>query len=56
MFLVGLTGSFGLYCVLVQTCTCPGADFTDLAEIGSRIEPVQSCVAADSTTTLIHSR
>ncbi|XP_060754863.1 patatin-like phospholipase domain-containing protein 6 isoform X4 [Neoarius graeffei] len=28
--------------------TCPGADFTDLAEIVSRIEPVQSYVAADA--------
>uniref|UniRef100_G3Q490 lysophospholipase n=1 Tax=Gasterosteus aculeatus aculeatus TaxID=481459 RepID=G3Q490_GASAC len=26
-------------------CTCPGADFTDLAEIVSRIEPVQTYVA-----------
>ncbi|XP_030636785.1 neuropathy target esterase isoform X1 [Chanos chanos] len=30
-----------------DTCTCPGADFTDLAEIVSRIEPVQSYLAAD---------
>ncbi|XP_034454293.1 neuropathy target esterase isoform X3 [Hippoglossus hippoglossus] len=30
-----------------DSCTCPGADFTDLAEIVSRIEPVQSYVAAD---------
>uniref|UniRef100_A0A665WWL4 lysophospholipase n=1 Tax=Echeneis naucrates TaxID=173247 RepID=A0A665WWL4_ECHNA len=30
-----------------SSCTCPGADFTDLAEIVSRIEPVQSYVAAD---------
>ncbi|XP_034155840.1 patatin-like phospholipase domain-containing protein 6 isoform X4 [Pangasianodon hypophthalmus] len=28
--------------------TCPGADFTDLAEIVSRIEPVQSYLAADA--------
>uniref|UniRef100_A0A671VM81 lysophospholipase n=1 Tax=Sparus aurata TaxID=8175 RepID=A0A671VM81_SPAAU len=27
-----------------SSCTCPGADFTDLAEIVSRIEPVQSYV------------
>uniref|UniRef100_A0A3B4EYN7 lysophospholipase n=1 Tax=Pundamilia nyererei TaxID=303518 RepID=A0A3B4EYN7_9CICH len=27
--------------------TCPGADFTDLAEIVSRIEPVQSYLAAE---------
>uniref|UniRef100_A0A6Q2YIH3 lysophospholipase n=1 Tax=Esox lucius TaxID=8010 RepID=A0A6Q2YIH3_ESOLU len=26
------------------SCTCPGADFTDLAEIVSRIEPVQTYV------------
>ncbi|XP_047198507.1 patatin-like phospholipase domain-containing protein 6 isoform X2 [Hippoglossus stenolepis] len=31
-----------------DSCTCPGADFTDLAEIVSRIEPVQSYVAADA--------
>uniref|UniRef100_W5LGQ6 lysophospholipase n=1 Tax=Astyanax mexicanus TaxID=7994 RepID=W5LGQ6_ASTMX len=31
-------------------CTCPGADFTDLAEIVSRIEPVQSYVGADYKT------
>uniref|UniRef100_A0A8B9LUV3 lysophospholipase n=1 Tax=Astyanax mexicanus TaxID=7994 RepID=A0A8B9LUV3_ASTMX len=30
-----------------DSCTCPGADFTDLAEIVSRIEPVQSYVGAD---------
>ncbi|XP_031418479.1 patatin-like phospholipase domain-containing protein 6 isoform X3 [Clupea harengus] len=30
-----------------DSCTCPGADFTDLAEIVSRIEPVQTFVAAD---------
>uniref|UniRef100_A0A8C4GGC6 lysophospholipase n=1 Tax=Dicentrarchus labrax TaxID=13489 RepID=A0A8C4GGC6_DICLA len=30
-----------------RSCTCPGADFTDLAEIVSRIEPVQSYVAAE---------
>ncbi|XP_077936609.1 patatin-like phospholipase domain-containing protein 6 isoform X1 [Gasterosteus aculeatus] len=29
-------------------CTCPGADFTDLAEIVSRIEPVQTYVAAEA--------
>ncbi|XP_076838553.1 patatin-like phospholipase domain-containing protein 6 isoform X5 [Brachyhypopomus gauderio] len=28
--------------------TCPGADFTDLAEIVSRIDPVQSYVGADA--------
>lgn len=27
-----------------QSCTCSGADFTDLAEIVSRIEPVQGYV------------
>uniref|UniRef100_A0A8D3D8D0 lysophospholipase n=1 Tax=Scophthalmus maximus TaxID=52904 RepID=A0A8D3D8D0_SCOMX len=31
----------------IYSCTCPGADFTDLAEIVSRIEPVQSYVAAE---------
>ncbi|CAL8331411.1 unnamed protein product [Merluccius merluccius] len=31
-----------------DTCTCPAADFTDLAEIVSRIEPVQSYAAADA--------
>ncbi|XP_066564177.1 patatin-like phospholipase domain-containing protein 6 isoform X3 [Amia ocellicauda] len=31
-----------------DTCPCPGADFTDLAEIVSRIEPVQSYVAAEA--------
>ncbi|KAM9314503.1 patatin-like phospholipase domain-containing protein 6 isoform 2-T2 [Pholidichthys leucotaenia] len=31
-----------------DSCTCPGADFTDLAEIVSRIEPVQSYVAAEA--------
>ncbi|XP_075904420.1 patatin-like phospholipase domain-containing protein 6 isoform X4 [Nelusetta ayraudi] len=30
-----------------DTCSCSGADFTDLAEIVSRIEPVQSYVAAE---------
>uniref|UniRef100_A0A672GMX9 lysophospholipase n=1 Tax=Salarias fasciatus TaxID=181472 RepID=A0A672GMX9_SALFA len=30
--------------------TCPGADFTDLAEIVSRIEPVQSYVESDCLT------
>ncbi|XP_059410516.1 patatin-like phospholipase domain-containing protein 6 isoform X3 [Carassius carassius] len=30
-----------------DSCTCPSADFTDLAEIVSRIEPVQSYLAAD---------
>uniref|UniRef100_A0AAY4F0F1 lysophospholipase n=1 Tax=Denticeps clupeoides TaxID=299321 RepID=A0AAY4F0F1_9TELE len=30
-----------------STCTCPGADFTDLAEIVSRIEPVQSFLHTD---------
>uniref|UniRef100_A0A7N6B1D5 lysophospholipase n=1 Tax=Anabas testudineus TaxID=64144 RepID=A0A7N6B1D5_ANATE len=33
-----------------DSCTCPGADFTDLAEIVSRIEPVQSYVAAEGKT------
>ncbi|XP_051560425.1 patatin-like phospholipase domain-containing protein 6 isoform X2 [Myxocyprinus asiaticus] len=31
-----------------DSCTCPSADFTDLAEIVSRIEPVQSYVGADA--------
>ncbi|XP_023188917.1 neuropathy target esterase isoform X2 [Xiphophorus maculatus] len=31
-----------------QIGTCPGADFTDLAEIVSRIEPVQSYVATEA--------
>ncbi|KAI1886603.1 hypothetical protein AGOR_G00197510 [Albula goreensis] len=31
-----------------DTCTCPDADFTDLAEIVSRIEPVQSYVSAEA--------
>ncbi|XP_001921208.2 patatin-like phospholipase domain-containing protein 6 isoform X3 [Danio rerio] len=30
-----------------DSCPCPSADFTDLAEIVSRIEPVQSYVGAD---------
>uniref|UniRef100_A0A667YUS1 lysophospholipase n=1 Tax=Myripristis murdjan TaxID=586833 RepID=A0A667YUS1_9TELE len=30
-----------------DSCTCPGADFTDLAEIVSRIEPVQSYVEGE---------
>uniref|UniRef100_A0A672RUE2 lysophospholipase n=1 Tax=Sinocyclocheilus grahami TaxID=75366 RepID=A0A672RUE2_SINGR len=34
-------------CYLFQSCTCPSADFTDLAEIVSRIEPVQSYLGAD---------
>uniref|UniRef100_A0A8C1CD68 lysophospholipase n=1 Tax=Cyprinus carpio carpio TaxID=630221 RepID=A0A8C1CD68_CYPCA len=34
-------------CNLFQSCTCPSADFTDLAEIVSRIEPVQSYLGAD---------
>uniref|UniRef100_A0A7N9B154 lysophospholipase n=1 Tax=Mastacembelus armatus TaxID=205130 RepID=A0A7N9B154_9TELE len=33
-----------------SSCTCPGADFTDLAEIVSRIEPVQSYVESDCLT------
>ncbi|TSK17926.1 Neuropathy target esterase [Bagarius yarrelli] len=37
-----------LFVVVLQSCTCPGADFTDLAEIVSRIEPVQSYTAADA--------
>ncbi|KAE8300772.1 Neuropathy target esterase [Larimichthys crocea] len=32
---------------ITDSCTCTGADFTDLAEIVSRIEPVQSYVAAE---------
>uniref|UniRef100_A0A7N8XSX5 lysophospholipase n=1 Tax=Mastacembelus armatus TaxID=205130 RepID=A0A7N8XSX5_9TELE len=35
-----------------KSCTCPGADFTDLAEIVSRIEPVQSYVAAEGERSL----
>uniref|UniRef100_A0A3B4D2Q1 lysophospholipase n=1 Tax=Pygocentrus nattereri TaxID=42514 RepID=A0A3B4D2Q1_PYGNA len=35
-----------------DSCTCPGADFTDLAEIVSRIEPVQSYVGADGNLPL----
>uniref|UniRef100_A0A3Q3MGA8 lysophospholipase n=1 Tax=Mastacembelus armatus TaxID=205130 RepID=A0A3Q3MGA8_9TELE len=35
-----------------DSCTCPGADFTDLAEIVSRIEPVQSYVAAEGERSL----
>ncbi|XP_028329606.1 neuropathy target esterase isoform X1 [Gouania willdenowi] len=31
-----------------DSCTCQGADFTDLAEIVSRIEPAQSYVAAEA--------
>nr|XP_057934873.1 patatin-like phospholipase domain-containing protein 6 isoform X4 [Doryrhamphus excisus] len=31
----------------VDSCTCQGADFTDLAEIVSRIEPVQNYVSAE---------
>ncbi|XP_042573098.1 patatin-like phospholipase domain-containing protein 6 isoform X3 [Cyprinus carpio] len=31
-----------------DSCTCPSADFTDLAEIVSRIEPVQSYLGADA--------
>ncbi|XP_057187457.1 patatin-like phospholipase domain-containing protein 6 isoform X1 [Triplophysa rosa] len=31
-----------------DSCTCPSADFTDLAEIVSRIEPVQSFLGADA--------
>ncbi|TMS22816.1 Neuropathy target esterase [Larimichthys crocea] len=33
---------------ITDSCTCTGADFTDLAEIVSRIEPVQSYVAAEA--------
>uniref|UniRef100_A0A671NTK4 Neuropathy target esterase-like n=1 Tax=Sinocyclocheilus anshuiensis TaxID=1608454 RepID=A0A671NTK4_9TELE len=36
-----------LCCYLFQSCTCPSADFTDLAEIVSRIEPVLSYLGAD---------
>ncbi|XP_054896868.1 patatin-like phospholipase domain-containing protein 6 isoform X3 [Poeciliopsis prolifica] len=32
----------------MDVSTCPGADFTDLAEIVSRIEPVQSYVATEA--------
>ncbi|XP_061736458.1 patatin-like phospholipase domain-containing protein 6 isoform X3 [Nerophis ophidion] len=32
----------------VDSCTCQGADFTDLAEIVSRIEPVQNYVSAEA--------
>uniref|UniRef100_A0A8C6NRT9 lysophospholipase n=1 Tax=Nothobranchius furzeri TaxID=105023 RepID=A0A8C6NRT9_NOTFU len=35
-----------------SSCTCPGADFTDLAEIVSRIEPVQSYVATEGEENL----
>uniref|UniRef100_A0A8C7SKD5 lysophospholipase n=1 Tax=Oncorhynchus mykiss TaxID=8022 RepID=A0A8C7SKD5_ONCMY len=31
-----------------SSCTCPGSDFTDLAEIVSRIEPVQTYVDPDA--------
>uniref|UniRef100_A0A4W5RPJ5 Patatin like phospholipase domain containing 6 n=1 Tax=Hucho hucho TaxID=62062 RepID=A0A4W5RPJ5_9TELE len=31
-----------------DSCTCPGSDFTDLAEIVSRIEPVQTYVDPDA--------
>ncbi|KAK6300541.1 hypothetical protein J4Q44_G00286390 [Coregonus suidteri] len=31
-----------------DSCTCPGSDFTDLAEIVSRIEPVQTYVDPDT--------
>uniref|UniRef100_A0A7N5ZU46 lysophospholipase n=1 Tax=Anabas testudineus TaxID=64144 RepID=A0A7N5ZU46_ANATE len=37
-----------------DSCTCPGADFTDLAEIVSRIEPVQSYVAAEGKSSVHH--
>uniref|UniRef100_A0A673KMW9 lysophospholipase n=1 Tax=Sinocyclocheilus rhinocerous TaxID=307959 RepID=A0A673KMW9_9TELE len=33
--------------LIYVSCTCPSADFTDLAEIVSRIEPVQSYLGAD---------
>uniref|UniRef100_A0A8C7KCR2 lysophospholipase n=1 Tax=Oncorhynchus kisutch TaxID=8019 RepID=A0A8C7KCR2_ONCKI len=33
---------------LGYSCTCPGSDFTDLAEIVSRIEPVQTYVDPDA--------
>uniref|UniRef100_A0A3B4XY00 lysophospholipase n=1 Tax=Seriola lalandi dorsalis TaxID=1841481 RepID=A0A3B4XY00_SERLL len=36
-----------------DSCTCPGADFTDLAEIVSRIEPVQTYVAADGERSVL---
>uniref|UniRef100_A0A7N8X0Q9 lysophospholipase n=1 Tax=Mastacembelus armatus TaxID=205130 RepID=A0A7N8X0Q9_9TELE len=39
-------------CFNLTSCTCPGADFTDLAEIVSRIEPVQSYVAAEGERSL----
>uniref|UniRef100_A0A8C2I4Q7 lysophospholipase n=1 Tax=Cyprinus carpio TaxID=7962 RepID=A0A8C2I4Q7_CYPCA len=32
-----------------SSCTCPSADFTDLAEIVSRIEPVQSYLADEES-------
>uniref|UniRef100_A0A9J8DIT1 lysophospholipase n=1 Tax=Cyprinus carpio carpio TaxID=630221 RepID=A0A9J8DIT1_CYPCA len=32
-----------------DSCTCPSADFTDLAEIVSRIEPVQSYLADEES-------
>ncbi|XP_056135443.1 patatin-like phospholipase domain-containing protein 6 isoform X4 [Lampris incognitus] len=35
-----------------DSCTCPGADFTDLAEIVSRIEPVQSYAEAEESDCL----
>uniref|UniRef100_A0A8C1YSK0 lysophospholipase n=1 Tax=Cyprinus carpio TaxID=7962 RepID=A0A8C1YSK0_CYPCA len=38
-----------LCCYLFQSCTCPSADFTDLAEIVSRIEPVQSYLADEES-------
>uniref|UniRef100_A0A673KKB4 lysophospholipase n=1 Tax=Sinocyclocheilus rhinocerous TaxID=307959 RepID=A0A673KKB4_9TELE len=50
IFVICLLISFCSDCVLLilfQSCTCPSADFTDLAEIVSRIEPVQSYLGAD---------
>lgn len=45
--------------LVFQSCTCSGADFTDLAEIVSRIEPVQGYVtegerSSASTRTCVH--
>uniref|UniRef100_A0A671PHZ6 lysophospholipase n=1 Tax=Sinocyclocheilus anshuiensis TaxID=1608454 RepID=A0A671PHZ6_9TELE len=40
-------GKFDEIYVRTKSCTCPSADFTDLAEIVSRIEPVQSYLGAD---------
>ncbi|KAG7275336.1 hypothetical protein CRUP_035963 [Coryphaenoides rupestris] len=42
------TMDFGKFDEIHTMCTCPAADFTDLAEIVSRIEPAQSYAAADA--------